>query len=98
MKLPLHNSNNKKEPPQSKRDVAVPGFGLGTPRVFSMYSLLAVMYLVAKYLSELLLSQIVSLESSSRNLLVDWRSMFVCARSSGIVAGHSQHNVPSGIK
>ena len=44
------------------------------------------MYFVAKYLSEFLLSQIVSLESSSRNLLVDWRSMLVCARSSGIVA------------
>lgn len=74
---------------QTKRDVAVPGFGLGTPRDFSMYSLLAVMYLVAKYLPEFLLSQMVNFDSSSRSLFVDWRSIFVCAMSSGMVAGRA---------
>lgn len=67
--------------------MAVPGVGFWTPRVFSMYSLLAVMYLVAKNLSEFLLSQRVTLDSSSRSRLVDGWSMFVCATSSGIVAG-----------
>ena len=73
-------------PAQTSREVAVPSAGIGTPVAFSKYSLLALMYLFEKNFSELRLSHIVNLLSSSRRRLMDCWSMFVWAMSSGRTA------------